>query len=134
MRVLGNTTPQIGFGVGPRGSDSSGAVERRTHRLRVAEGLVLAESKGAYAEGRFGRAPVRVRAGAVGRVARRAPFGFGCSAEEHALYGRCLDGLCGTRGDHEKLAKWYHGDGARRGRELELKEIMRLEDMTVAEL
>ena len=24
-------------------------------------------------------------------------FGFGCSPEEHALYGRCLDGMCSKR-------------------------------------
>jgi hypothetical protein len=29
-------------------------------------------------------------------------FGFGCSYHEHALYGACLDGLCGRRAHYEQ--------------------------------
>ena len=29
-------------------------------------------------------------------------FGYGCSAEEHALYGRCLDGRCSQRARWER--------------------------------
>jgi hypothetical protein len=28
-------------------------------------------------------------------------FGFGCSRQEHLLYGRCLDGMCGKRANFE---------------------------------
>ena len=30
-------------------------------------------------------------------------FGFGCSLEEHILYGQCVDGLCGKRANFERL-------------------------------
>jgi hypothetical protein len=31
-------------------------------------------------------------------------FGFGCSRQEHVLYGMCLDGMCGRRATHELTA------------------------------
>ena len=33
----------------------------------------------------------------------KAVFCFGCSFEEHAKYGMCLDGMCGRRGEWEEV-------------------------------
>lgn len=132
--TLGRAAGAPSFGVGPRGAGESGVVERHKHRMAIARELLVAQAPGTHTEGKFGRAPVKVRSGAAGRVARRAPFGLGCSAEEHALYGRCLDGLCGTRGRHEQVSRWYHGPEAKRGRERELKGVMRWEAMGRGEL
>jgi len=34
-------------------------------------------------------------------------FGFGCKLEEHIVYGKCLDGKCGTRAPWEEMAIEY---------------------------
>lgn len=34
----------------------------------------------------------------------QAIFAFGCNMHEHAIYGRCLDGMCGKRGQWEHTA------------------------------
>ena len=33
---------------------------------------------------------------------KKAVFSYGCNMHEHALYGACLDGLCGRRGQWEQ--------------------------------
>ena len=32
----------------------------------------------------------------------KAVFAYGCNMHEHAIYGMCLDGLCGKRGQWEE--------------------------------
>lgn len=37
-------------------------------------------------------------------MVEHAIFAFGCNMHEHAIYGRCLDGMCGKRGQWEHTA------------------------------
>lgn len=45
-------------------------------------------------------------------------FGFGCSMAEHARYGRCLDGKCSLRSNHEKTNALLKARAANRGRKV----------------
>jgi ankyrin repeat protein len=61
-------------------------------------------SPGSGAESRPGsraRAGMKLTALKPMQMVDHAVFAYGCNMHEHAIYGRCLDGMCGKRGQWE---------------------------------
>ena len=55
--------------------------------------------------------------------AKEIVFGFGCSRDEHVIYGMCLDGMCGKRAHFERLMVEIQDDSRIIGDRIEAERI-----------